>query len=248
MIEENPTPNEENKERQGMKYFLLVLGLLLVIIGGLVGFSRYQKYQRLAQSCLDGNTAQCLKLGRENFDKKNYAESTQFFEAACYNKLGVACFYLGLAFERIKKIEDAKVAYLNACDLDFSFGCTVYAPFAKRNEWELYYSRSCELQDPVGCSILGSLYSQDKEIAVKYYKKACDLHLLPTHKDDFSQIASMHGCVLYGIYSKKETFSKPGLSFLEKKCQGKTPEACYNLACIYSLKKEDKKALDYLQQ
>ncbi len=154
----------------------------------------YKANKIYEKSCNLKSGHACMKLGfnyesGKGYKKKSKNRAFTYFDLGCEYNNKVACSKLADFYEKgiivSKNRGKAIELYKKSCDLKYNLGCANLG-YLYQNKLNIHkaiplYIKSCELKSGWACLRLGDLYSKsryinkDKEKAVLFYTKACDL-------------------------------------------------------------------------
>lgn len=151
-----------------------------------------EKYQI---ACQNGEGRGCTLLGfYEKDSKKNVNRATQLFKTGCDNGSGIGCTQYAIT---LKAKNEQKFYSIRACQYGCPFGCQLLGNLLGNHEGYtgdpitgFYYIKACQFNNSDTCSWLGKIYSNNgftrydnkDNIALSYYKRACDLEDKPACK------------------------------------------------------------------
>ena len=162
----------------------------------------------------------CVKLFREEKDKKQSSEITNYIEKQCQEKQFWACFSI---FRYYEHKEDKE----NLAKYDLLLEQSAIQKCEKEN-----YPFICEMYDSVSKRRKKTEKYYDKW--VKLYKHICD-NKLP-------DIGNYNSCWLYAGNAKTE---KEGMEYYDKGCHLGDSQSCISLASLYYSKKNMKLSKEY---
>ena len=185
----------------------------------------YVKY--LEKACEARDKYSCKLLGDYFLDKKDFENSFNFYNRACYLGDGLSCVFAGKIIEkRYKVYHGGLTLYKKACNLNISDACYIVGSYLYLdkfyNDAFSYFKKSCELGNKYGCFYTAAMCIR-KEVNVSDY----NINKNP-------------------IYC--------GLNFYDKSCNLGNGEACFILGSyfykkgLYGVKKNNKKSYFYLKK
>jgi TPR repeat protein len=188
------------------------------------------------RECRTSNVYSCTVLGRIHFNLGSKQKGLEFYNNSCQKGEPAACAFLSVEKHKQNNVEEELDLMVKACN----FGIN-----AKK-----------EKQTPVYCVLAGSVHARAEKpnLAGKYYRAACMFK-------EFDKKTLMHkmiACSRAGIYldntanSHNKDMFELGIGYLKSKCFSKNEKFgfkdCYDVATVYSLKKNPGQSIKFLEK
>ena len=180
----------------------------------------------LNKACNAGEMEGCLHLGNMELEYGNFDQTKNLLLKACKSKLQVACN----SFEEVKKVEGKIVLMGKLCDDSQIKACNelgqTFTTYKKYKEANLYFKKSCDLKDFMGCYLQGA---NEKNLnnrleSFRLLKLSCDNNIIS-------------GCHGLGELQLKDNYEEAKKLF-QKACNEKFKESCDILKNLNSLEEK----------
>jgi TPR repeat protein len=218
--------------------------------------------------CTPEKRENCIKVGTYLFNTGKFLDSLVPLEYACEDGIIKACFLGGIGNFILKEENAALTLFRKACKKDDSNACLFLGVslfrFQKYNLARKKFLKSCHLGNPRGCLFLG-LWSQERKnenLALKAFYNSCLMDYSEGCRKSYELLRSkgwgMDGpfshkacqlgdeqvCLYRGLDELAENKNQEAIKYLNRACDLKLGEGCFNLG-LFLKEKYPEKAISF---